>query len=232
MIERLLAGAALLWAGLVGVRRPKRPAEPTRPTAPEQPAAVEPPPFVPPRPRPRADESERVRPGPEPEGGPPGYTAKREWTRAELWALMEDAAARWRVPTELLAGIAQTESRFRPSARGAAGEFGAFQLMPATTAVLLRREGWPDFPTQSAAIDFGSAAMLAAALLAELEAHLGLTSKPFPQSHSRVIQGYNLGEPKFKNGLRAPEYLARVVGHIDGAAGELLALVPVERVFG
>lgn len=60
---------------------------------------------------------------PQPEGGGQRF----------LW-LFRQAGEEFRQPWYLLAGIAYVESRFNPAARGAAGEQGMMQFMPATWA--------------------------------------------------------------------------------------------------
>jgi len=56
--------------------------------------------------------------------------------------LVQDAARRHQVPSELVLGVIQVESGFRPEVRSGAGARGLMQLMPRTAAGLARRLGY------------------------------------------------------------------------------------------
>jgi soluble lytic murein transglycosylase-like protein len=130
---------------------------------------------------------------------------------------IQSASSASGIPEQVLRSIARIESNFDPNARGAAGEIGMFQIMPEVATTLLRRVGAPTQNVEAMLRDPKQSAGLAAQLLRELVAQVGLTGPAEdPRSWANVVQAYNLGQPKYAKGLRVPEYLSRFLQ----AAGE------------
>jgi len=87
-----------------------------------------------------------------------------------------------RVPTYVLFRVALIESRFRPDARGASGELGMFQIMPANIS---RYYGF-SFWIESDVMSVGENSLIAAWILrSELDA--------FDGNIEKAVRAYNVG---------------------------------------
>jgi soluble lytic murein transglycosylase-like protein len=122
-------------------------------------------------------------------------------------AQLEAAAARHRVPLELLRAVARVESSLRPHRVSAAGAMGVMQLMPATAAEL----GVEDPFDARASVEAG------AAYLARLD-------RRYRGDRARVAAAYNAGPghvpragplPAFPETRR---YVRKVIGGAGGVA--------------
>ena len=134
------------------------------------------------------------------------------YSSLRLQQLAQAAGIEWGVAPNLIGAIARVESNFDARAKGAAGEIGMFQIMPSTGKTLLSREGFPETPLELLN-DPPLSMWLAARLLSELKGELGVTPNAAspPEDWALIIQAYNLGSPKVKQGVRNGAYLERVV---------------------
>jgi soluble lytic murein transglycosylase-like protein len=138
-------------------------------------------------------------------------TRARAWSQTELEAIFRLKAQAWGVPPELLLGIAWTESRFDPRATGGLGEIGMFQVLPATGRRLFDRAGYARVSLERLR-DPGVGAWTAAELLNALSREVGLAGpRHLLASWEPVIHAYNTGGPRYRSGLRSPDYVGSVL---------------------
>ncbi|MEI8138426.1 MAG: lytic transglycosylase domain-containing protein [bacterium] len=62
---------------------------------------------------------------------------------------IDNAAARYQVPTKLVAAVIWQETRFNPLCRGKAGEIGFMQIMPSSASEWAKAEHIQNFDTES-----------------------------------------------------------------------------------
>lgn len=101
---------------------------------------------------------------------------------AATMSLVQKAAERHQVPPDLVLGVIQVESSFRPQARSHAGARGLMQLMPRTAASLARRLGWDDYNVEDPAFNIEAGTAYLAYLLKRFDGDLRL-----------ALAGYNAG---------------------------------------
>ena len=184
------------------------------------------------RPKPELPPINRPPTQPDPPPPPEPSQPRHAWDRggAELTvesatALIRNLAATFGVPFEVITGIVATESAWNPSARGGVGELGLMQLQPIVARTLLGRDGFHGYPI-ARVLDPSLNMYLGTRLLEELRDHIGLVEgETVLERWRNVIQAYNTGEPRFREGLRVPEYLARVERWVEGGG-----LIPAEGV--
>lgn len=120
--------------------------------------------------------------------------ARRE---SEFDDLIANASKRHGVPVALIKAFIRTESTFNPEAVNPGDpSAGLMQTTPATASAFLGRPvTLNDLKNPATSIEAGTRYI----------AHL---IRRYPLDDA--IQMYNTGEPRFKKGLRVPDYLAKV----------------------
>lgn len=107
--------------------------------------------------------------------------------------VIQAASQRTGIPFNILAAKIQQESRFRPDARGAAGEIGISQIMPATA----RQPGYGVRPLDISALgDPNQAIPWGAEYLAARARSAGVRDWNDPQQAARGLAAYNGAGPQ------------------------------------
>ena len=107
----------------------------------------------------------------------------------KYYSLFEQAANKYKVPLNILLGVAQVESGFNPEARSPAGAMGMMQFMPGT-AKQFGINPW----------DVNQAIPAAAKYLADEYKHFG--------DWSKAVTAYNAGRGNVTRGTLRPESIA------------------------
>jgi hypothetical protein len=152
-------------------------------------------------------------PAPPPEGRV--KRSPRQRVEAVL-SLVEAAARRHDVPRELILGVIQVESSFRPRARSHAGARGLMQLMPRTAASLARRLGVEDdYDICDPAFNVEAGTYYLAWLTTHFDGDLRL-----------ALAGYNAGPTRVRRWQRAgrplPRQVARYAANVLAARDRFL----------
>lgn len=120
--------------------------------------------------------------------------------------LISRASIKHRVPVSLIKAIIRTESSFNPSAVNPSDpSAGLMQTTPATAGAFLGRPvTLEELKNPALSIEAGTR-------------FLGYLLAKYPEE--AAIQMYNLGETKYRKGVRVPDYLAKVRKNLEYYAG-------------
>lgn len=180
----------------------------------------------------RIPASETPAPPSPPVPNPP--TAANEISGDEIRAAILGFGQSYRIPYEILAGVARVESNFAVNAKGSAGELGMFQFMQTTAETIQKRLGIE--VRHENVIDPRIGARLAAYLLDEnwrlIDGHSPglLTDRDDISQWREPLKAYNVGFRRWVKGGGLNSYADKVFAWIETNRADRVALVPIDKV--
>ena len=135
---------------------------------------------------------------------------------AAVMPYVQRAAARHKVPPELVLGVIRVESNFKPKARSRVGARGLMQLMPGTARSLARRLEYEEYDITDPAFNVDAGTAFLAYLL-----------RAFDGDEAAALAAYNTGPARVKRwqrkGKALPAYSRRYVAKVLAARDRFLA---------